>query len=73
MHLEELKLLKQQLAEMREEMKKPKEYKNVKAITSQSVKKIDTPPPSPPPPPPPVVKKALPTPPKILKMKRKFK
>ena len=73
-HLEELKLLKQELAEIKAQMKKPK--KVVEAITSlveepekTYVKSIPSPrPPTPIPKPIPI-----PAPPKILKIKRKFK
>jgi hypothetical protein len=70
-HLEELKLLKQELAEIKAQMKKPKKVveKSVEEPEKTYVKTIPSPrPPTPIPKPIPI-----PAPPKILKIKRKFK
>jgi len=61
-HLEELKLLKQELAEIKRDMKKPKK---VVSDTSQPPVIISRPPTP--------IPKPIPAPPKILKIKRKFK
>ena len=65
-HLEELKLLKQELAEIKRDMKKPK-----KVVEEPQKTYVNETIPSPRPPTP--IPKPIPAPPKILKIKRKFK